>query len=258
MSPIPLLGVLTLVAWAQMEAAAATPVNMCVACHQTEATLRAVPVWSHDRFLHWYGTVHAAKGVTCERCHGGVATADTKVAAHVGVESSMDAGSALSARNAPQLCGTCHDGVYKEFVESGHYKQLMEDRLAPTCTTCHGHQMDLGALTPLQMAGRCMLCHNADTGLKPEVVDLSRRSLEQLRTTRLALARARATVEQAQAQDVDTAGAAQLLRAAEERLTAAGQHWHRFRVQEFQGQLAQITAMADNAYVTASWQMVRK
>jgi len=137
--------------------------NSCVDCHQRAETVTALPAWYQDQFVHWYGSVHGQKGVTCEKCHGVDASHTNKMLAHQSVKSSSDPQSPIYYKNLPETCGACHTTISQQFVQSRHYENLKADRLAPTCTTCHGFQMDVGGVAPLQIVGRCKMCHS---GLK--------------------------------------------------------------------------------------------
>jgi formate-dependent nitrite reductase cytochrome c552 subunit len=201
--------------------------------------------------VHWYGSVHGKKGVTCDKCHGGDPGQVSKKKAHAGVGSVKDAQSPVYYKNLPETCGTCHRGVYEQFVQSRHYQNLKADRLAPTCTTCHGFQMDIGGVEPLQVAGRCTICHNPQKGVKPEVADLTRQIMDEITRTEQAIQKAQLAVDLAGEQGVEPKEASQMLRSARDRLKKTGDLWHRFHLTNFKQELMEIQATAGQAYRTA-------
>jgi len=151
--------------------AASSPKNTCVECHSRGETVGAFPSWAQDFFLHWYGAVHGKAGVTCDDCHGGNPAADKKKASHVGVFKSKNPRSMVYYKNLPKTCGTCHKDVAGQFSASHHSKNLVKENLAPSCTTCHGFEMEIEAVNPLQLAGRCSLCHAVGASAKPAAAE---------------------------------------------------------------------------------------
>ena len=225
--------------------------NSCVECHQQAETVNALPAWYQDQFIHWYGSVHGRKGVTCEKCHGGEPTQSNKKLAHRGVKSPRDPKSPIYYKNLPETCGSCHKGVYQQFIQSRHYENLKADRLAPSCTTCHGFQMDIRGVAPLQLAGRCTICHNPQKGVKPEVAELTRQTFEGITQTEQAIQRAQVAIELVREQGQEAKGAQELLLTARDRLRKTGELWHRFDLGAFKHELMEIQTVAAEAYATA-------
>jgi hypothetical protein len=221
--------------------------NSCVACHRQAGTLKALPAWYQDAYVHWYGSVHGKKGVTCDRCHGGDPGQADKKKAHLGILPSTDSKSPIYYKNLPETCGGCHKEVYRAFSQSRHYQNLKADRLAPTCTTCHGFQMDIGPVSRLQMAGRCPVCHNPQKGVKPEVVELTRRILEKTVQTEQAIENAQAALELAGKAGKKAKGAENKIRLARKRLEGTGTYWHRFQLADFDRELSDIESEAREA-----------
>ena len=236
----------------------ASGANSCVECHQRAETVKALPAWYQDQFIHWYGSVHGRKGVTCEKCHGGDPTRADRILAHQGVKSSSDTGSPIYYKNLPETCGSCHKGVYQQFIQSRHYENLKGDRLAPTCTTCHGFQMDIGGVALSQIAARCTICHNPQQGVKPEVAELTRETVEAIIQTEQAIQNARAAIALAREQGLEPKSAEELLRAARARLRKTGELWHRFHLGIFGRELVEIQKTAGEAYTAAKGAMLRK
>lgn len=232
--------------------------NSCVECHQKPETVRAFPVWARDQFLHWYGAVHGRAGVACEACHHGDATAPAKVDAHQGMLPSRDPLSPVFYKNVPQTCGKCHEAVYEAFSTSDHYRELVSDRLAPSCNTCHGFQMDMGAVTPTQLVARCTVCHSGERGVKQHVVSQARKALDQIAETQRVLQHARVTVDLALEQGVAPQNLDAMLSKAEQDLQKTGIHWHSFRLEAFDSELAGIRATAEEARAQAMQAILQK
>lgn len=231
--------------------------NSCVTCHRRADTTKALPAWYQDQFIHWYGSVHGRKGVTCEKCHGGDPTHANKEQAHQGLKGSSDPLSPIYYKNVPEMCGTCHTAVYQHFVQSRHYRNLKADRLAPSCTTCHGFQMDTGAVAFPQIVKRCTICHQPQK-VKPEVGPLATRVVDEIAKTDHAVKRARLAIDLALEQGGEVKGVQDSVVAAQERLNKTGALWHNFRLGDFTQELREIRAMADNAYAAAKDEILKK
>ena len=238
--------------------AVALGANSCVDCHQRAETVTALPAWYQDQFIHWYGSVHGRKGVTCEKCHGGNPSHMSKKLAHKDVKSSRDRLSPIYYKNIPETCGACHEAVYHQFVQSRHYKNLKADRLAPTCTTCHGFQMDIGGVAPLQIVGRCQMCHNPQQGVKPEVGNLARQTIAGIAEAEHTIRTAEMAVELAREQGREQKGAEQLLSRARDRLKKTGELWHNFKLGAFKQELIGIQKLAGEASAAAKRALLKK
>jgi hypothetical protein len=225
--------------------------NSCVECHQRAETVNALPAWYQDQFIHWYGSVHGRKGITCDKCHGGDPNQASKKQAHRGVKPPGDSKSRIHYRNLPETCGACHKGVYEQFIQSRHYQNLKADRLAPTCTTCHGFEMDIGGVEPLQIAGRCSMCHSPQRGIKPEVAELTRQIFDGAALTEQAIQKAQMVIELAKEQGQQPGDAERLIRMAQDRFRKTGELWHNFRLDAFKQELTEIQGMAKEAYYKA-------
>jgi formate-dependent nitrite reductase cytochrome c552 subunit len=210
-------------------------------------TIKALPAWYQDAFVHWYGSVHGKKGVTCDKCHGGQAEQQDKEKAHLGLRPSRDPKSPIYYTNVPETCGSCHEGVYQQFVKSRHYQNLKADRLAPTCTTCHGFQMDIQPVQPLRIAWRCTLCHNPERGIRPEIANLAKEVLERVSQTEHAIHKAQLSIELAREQGLESKKAEKLLEEARQRFAKTGSFWHAFRLKEFEKELMEIREAAGKA-----------
>ncbi len=232
--------------------------NSCVDCHKRAETVNALPAWYQDQFIHWYGSVHGKKNITCEKCHGGQPFHANKKLAHKGVRPPTDPKSRINYKNLPETCGSCHKGIYQQFVQSSHYKNLKDDRLAPTCTTCHGFQMDIGAVTPLQLVGRCTICHSHQQGVKPEVVNLARQALEGIAQIEHTIQKAQVAVELVREQGLESKDAEKALGTVREHLERTGDLWHNFHLGVFRQELTEIQAAADKVYTAAKRAMLKE
>ncbi len=101
--------------------------SSCIGCHSFKPTAdENVPV-------QWKMTVHYENNVSCHDCHGGDPKDASMAMSHqrgfIGVPKPAD---------IPDLCGKCHIGILKHFLESGHGKALKASRNGPSCVTCHG------------------------------------------------------------------------------------------------------------------------
>jgi len=233
------------------KSAVAWGANSCVECHKEAAAGNGLQIWYQNQFIHWYGSVHGRKGVACEKCHGGDPAGTDKKQAHRGVKSSKDPQSPIYYKNLPETCGSCHKGVYQQFVQSRHYKNLKAERLAPTCTTCHGFEMDIGAVRPLQLVGRCTICHNPQRGVKPEVADLARQSLEDVTQVELGIQKAQTVIDLAREGGLEPKNAEEQLRIARSRLEKTPELWHTFQLDAFKKELMEIRELAGKAYANA-------
>lgn len=232
--------------------------NSCVDCHRKAETIRALPSWYQDQFIHWYGSVHGRKDVTCDKCHGGDPKRLIKKQAHQGIKPSGDPDSRVYYKNIPKTCGGCHKEVYLEFIKSRHYTNLKADRLAPTCTTCHGFQMDIEGVVPLQIAERCTICHNSRTGVKPEVADSAREVLDGVGRTEQFIQKTRVAIDLAREQGRDTKAAEVLLMGVRNRMKKTGERWHRFDLNGFKKELKEIQAQSNEAYGAARRLLMEK
>jgi hypothetical protein len=123
----------------------------CLACHgdrdlTTEREGRTVSLYVSER--RFAGSVH--EPLTCAGCH-------------------MDTAGMEGFHETPLEkvdCGACHDEIQTQHAASLHGRALARgDRLAPTCTSCHGlHDIRPVAdhdspVSPLQIPYTCGRCH---------------------------------------------------------------------------------------------------
>lgn len=147
----------------------------CVDCHRNPDFLVTNPKL-HAYFQDWERSVHAQEDVSCADCHGGNPELSEKDAAHGGNLSESIETSAVNFKNIPETCGDCHDEVRDGYVESSHYKHLVEereDRQGPSCVTCHGSMLT-GVLDVTNVEKACGRCHNEETENHPEIPEKAR------------------------------------------------------------------------------------
>jgi len=116
--------------------AAVTADDECDACHRNVDFFAEYPKL-HDYYQQWLASPHEQSGVRCDDCHGGTASTMSMKKAHAGVLPMNDRRSTLHYQKQPETCGQCHRDKQRQFVQSKHYAALMDQRAAPTCTTCH-------------------------------------------------------------------------------------------------------------------------
>lgn len=110
--------------------------NSCISCHQQSGFYAQYPKLN-EYYQLYLRSPHKQAGVTCDDCHGGNANAESAEEAHVGVFSMSDKRSTVHYQKQPDTCGECHRDKRAQFIQSKHYAALMNQRAAPTCTTCH-------------------------------------------------------------------------------------------------------------------------
>ncbi len=132
--------------------AAAPQVIVCIQCHAAQTGRLSQPV------ALWQTSIHSEHGITCNACHGG---------------NPMDAANAMNPASGfrgvpaptsiPALCGGCHMGVSRHYMNSAHGRTLGAG--GPTCVTCHGSHGIVGASLALINKKNCSTCHTFDKAL---------------------------------------------------------------------------------------------
>ena len=138
----------------QSPMAAFNQVKTCGKCHDQPKVLDAYLGSVHARALLKAGLSEAAP--SCSDCHGAHAVAKVGAAA-----------SKVSRRNVPKTCGSCHEGILREWEKSSAHGQawLRGDDKAPVCTTCHAtHQIvrPTMATQRLKFPNDCGGCHKEE------------------------------------------------------------------------------------------------
>jgi hypothetical protein len=137
--------------------AAAEPESTCVTCHEVDidaSLARPVPEWRES--------VHAARLVSCDGCHGGDPRREDASGSM-----SPQAGF-LPAPDSAQVadhCGICHDEIAESHVRGRFGVAIASGIRAPSCTTCHmqeGHRVRRASPEMLAAREACDGCPGVD------------------------------------------------------------------------------------------------
>jgi hypothetical protein len=231
--------------------------NSCVTCHRAPETVLSLPPYSAFHHAEWSVSIHSVEGVTCERCHGGDPTAEEKAAAHRNVKDSRDPASPIYYRNLPATCGTCHRDEYTHFVQSRHYENLKEDRLAPDCRTCHGSH-DVSLINARVIAEKCKICHSRESGVQPQVALEAKQALSLMELIEDEREKVEGMVTLAEEKGKDVREAKDLLKDVEARLRQEGPRWHAFDITAFNKDLLEIWYAAKRSEELVSAALVER
>ena len=152
--------------------------NNCVECHK-DPIFRIQNPKLFRYYNDWKSSTHHRAGVTCSDCHGGNTEAKTQKQAHNGGFIPSDLLSKVNYKNLPKTCGRCHQDNYKNFVESLHYKALINDERAPHCATCHGSINSKAYFTSI-IDSTCSNCHGTGNPNMPQILEDSERILSRM------------------------------------------------------------------------------
>jgi len=125
--------------------------SACVACHSSENMDQAM----HDLVRNWRHSWHAANEVSCHDCHGGAPEDASDSMSH-----NRGFKGVPEASQVPEFCGTCHIGILRNYLESGHGKAICEVPQGPNCVTCHGSHNIQQASIHIINERRCSQCHS--------------------------------------------------------------------------------------------------
>ncbi len=153
--------------------------NSCISCHQQSDFFAQYPKL-HEYYQQYLVSPHKQAGVTCDDCHGGNASASSAENAHVGVLPMNELNSTVHYQKQPDTCGQCHRDKRRQFVQSKHYAALMDQRAAPTCTTCHPAMSRRPELRNIVL-NACRNCHGEGNSENlPLIADQAERVFSQL------------------------------------------------------------------------------
>jgi len=217
--------------------------NSCVACHSQLTN----PPELASRFLDWRASGHAAREVSCDKCHGGDPDSKDLNKAHRGVLPSSDSQSRLSASNVTQTCGSCHKAIAKSFVESVHYQRLINSGMGPSCTSCHGHMASSVRRSGPQGEELCTYCHNAVDGLlapRPDIPADSKSTLDAIQRTEYVLGWIRDLINKADARHLHVSTEREQASEVAASIEGAKIAWHTFNV-------TGVKEMANKSYLQA-------
>jgi len=132
----------------------------CGQCHADEILAREHAIQVPDAYQRYVESVHGRGllragllvSATCTDCH----------ASHA-VFPNTDERSPLFRADVPETCGTCHQGILRQFSQSEHGTLLAEgDPEVPVCTTCHATHEIPPAFEPgfrAAAVAECGTCH---------------------------------------------------------------------------------------------------
>ena len=231
--------------------------NQCIVCHQSTETLQALPEQSRDSFLHWYGSIHGEKGVTCDSCHGGDPTEKSKVSAHTGIAKPSDPASKVYYKNLPDTCGACHQPIANAFKESVHYQLLKADQLAPTCTTCHGFYMDIQQVRPTAIIMRCQFCHVAGGKADSTVLKVVNRAFILREQTQADLQEGSASVKLLKSTHRKYAQTARRVEEAKAKFRETAIVWHSMKLKRFEKAVEEAKDLAESSLKMAQGELLK-
>lgn len=136
-------------------AAPAQDVSSCVNCHKTQEGAYGAPV--HE----WESSIHFRNNISCSDCHGGnPQSSDPSVA----MDPTKGFLGAPSPTEVPAFCGKCHIAVRDNYMQSAHYKALLDHpgRTGPNCVTCHTAHQQQEVTLDLINPQTCGACHSYD------------------------------------------------------------------------------------------------
>ena len=180
MSRVPfILGCILISLSAPLSVSAQSAENSCIGCHQNPTFFSQYPKL-HEYYQQWVASPHQQAGLSCEDCHGGQPSATSIEQAHAGVLPMNDKRSTLYYQRQPETCGQCHGDKQRQFVQSKHYTALMDQRAAPTCTTCHPAMSRRPELRNIVL-NACRNCHGEGNSENlPLIADRAERVFSQL------------------------------------------------------------------------------
>jgi len=161
--------------------ASAQTKSSCIECHlKLEDPRLSGPAKAFDN------DIHKSRGLSCNDCHGGDPTADTKEAAKDPRKGYLGKPKAL---DIPAYCGKCHSDANlmkrfnpslrvdqeREYYTSVHGKLLKEknETRVATCISCHSvHGIrapsdPLSSVYPANVAETCAKCHASADYMRP-------------------------------------------------------------------------------------------
>ncbi len=181
-------------------------------------------------YIQWSESKHGLNGITCDKCHGGNASAYYKEEAHKGIIPPTDPSSPLYYTKVPELCGQCHRKELEAFKQSKHYELLESLHQAPSCTTCHPpHKYDVRK--PEEFVRFCGACHAEDGGVAPLNIPYeSERILEKTALLKESLDLLEKRAKEAKTQGYDVTDVLSEIKAAKVEISQIPEKWHSFDI----------------------------
>ncbi|HEY9246422.1 MAG TPA: cytochrome c3 family protein [Candidatus Methanoperedens sp.] len=197
----------------------------------------------------WSKSIHFLYGVTCDKCHGGNASAVTKEETHTDFTNGTFSNGSIARANTPEICGKCHSLQLAEFKMSKHYHILTsagEKRNAPACITCH-QAHSIHVLAASEIVNFCGNCHNNKTGINPSVPKRAEAALNSVYELRVEISKAQSDIRSANASGRDVIEAQEEVNTAKTILKDTASVWHRFNLTYFETDVQQGLDDAKNA-----------
>ncbi len=214
-------------------------ISCSIVCHEDQLNKT-----TSSTYALWSISTHALYDVTCDKCHGGNASAVTKEEAHVGLSNAS-----LARANTPEMCGKCHSSQLAEFKTSKHFQILEssgENLPAPACITCHqAHSVHV--LTASEIEDFCSNCHNNITGINPAVPKRAEAALFSVNELQVEISKAQGEITSANESGKDVTKAQEELDTAKAILKNTPSVWHRFNLTYFETEVQRGIDDAKNA-----------
>lgn len=157
-------------------------VDTCIDCHK-DNKFRVQNISLFEYYENWKDSDHDIAGIVCSDCHGGDPSKEKKEEAHAKNLSVNNEKSMVHYKNIPNTCGKCHEKVYKQFIESKHFKELIKIGVGPSCLTCHGNPLE-NIYRTSTVIRTCKGCHNFQTKNRPEIIGEANRILRRINMSR--------------------------------------------------------------------------
>ncbi|MCZ7398961.1 MAG: cytochrome c3 family protein [Candidatus Methanoperedens sp.] len=219
-------------------------ISCSIVCHEDKLNKTTA-----STYALWSISTHALFDVTCEKCHGGNASAVSKQEAHVGLSNIS-----IARANTPDTCGKCHQAELGEFKGSKHFMKLEsgEEGPAPACITCH-QAHSVRVLTASEIEDFCSNCHNHITGIDPSVPQKAENALSSVGELQVEISKARSAINTAKAKGLDVTEAQANLDSAMAILKDTPSVWHRFNLTFFDTEVQKGIAEAQKATNATSY-----
>ncbi len=213
-------------------------ISCSIVCHEDKLNKSTA-----STYAMWSISTHALFDVTCEKCHGGNPSVETKQGAHTGISNTT-----IARANTPDMCGKCHTAELDEFKNSQHFKKLesSQEGPAPACITCH-QAHSVRVLTAAEIEDFCSNCHNRITGINPSVPKKAEEALSSVKELQFEIATARNAIISAKTKKIDVTEAEADLESAKQILRNTPSVWHRFNLTYFDTEVRKGLADAKNA-----------
>jgi hypothetical protein len=215
--------------------------NFCVSCHMESTGNQRVD----KNYFQWKDSWHAAKRVTCDKCHGGKPGEAKAAGAHSGMLEAEGKKTASYYLKMDSKCGACHGSEYSDFSASSHYKFLQQGG-GPSCITCH-HPKTGHTFSVKEIVTSCVDCHNDKLKGFEHVPQVARMLLDAMGQAETMVGWAKDFVSISGGETSQKAWARSKLVAAEMELSKAKKQWHLFNLNNTEAHVAQAVDLAKEA-----------